>query len=119
MDTPILSVIVPIYNVEKQIKRCSISLFEQSFQNMEYIFVNDCSSDKSMEILNEVIDTYPEKKKQIVIINHDTNKGLSAARSSGIQLAKGEYIAHCDSDDWIDTDMYELMMNSIIKEKSD
>jgi glycosyltransferase involved in cell wall biosynthesis len=119
MEYPSLSIIVPIYNVEKQIKKCAISLFEQSFQNIEYIFVNDCTRDKSMEILNEVIYAYPEKKEQIVIINHETNKGLSAARSSGLQIAKGEYIAHCDSDDWVDANMYNMMMNTIVNEKSD
>ena len=108
---PKVSVIVPIYGVERYIERCSRSLFEQTLDDMEFIFVNDCTTDNSMEELGRTIEKYPERRNQIVILNHDHNKGLSHARETGIKAATGMYIAHCDSDDWVERTMYEEMFN--------
>lgn len=106
---PKVSVIVPIYGVEKYIERCARSLFEQSLDDVEYIFVNDCTKDNSMIILQQVILEYPKRKSQVKIICHDNNKGLPTARQTGVLVATGEYIAHCDSDDWVNPDMYRAM----------
>lgn len=105
-NNPKVSVIVPIYNVEAYIERCAISLFEQTLDNIEYIFVNDCTPDNSMMILSEVLSRYPQRKEQVRIINQPKNLGAAKAREDGIKEARGEYIIHCDSDDWVDKNMY-------------
>lgn len=114
-----VSVIVPIYNVEKYIERCARSLFEQTLDDIEYIFVNDGTKDRSVEILNGVIDDYPQRKSQITVLHHERNMGLPQARKTGIMHAGGDFIAHCDSDDWVDTEMYKSMYELAIKENSD
>ena len=94
---PFVSVIVPIYGVEKYIERCARSLLEQTIENIEYIFVNDCTKDNSIAILESVIKEYPHREHQVRIIHHGTNKGLPQARKTGLLNAHGEYIAHCDN----------------------
>lgn len=106
-----VSVIVPIYNVEQYIERCARSLFEQTLDDIEYIFVNDCTPDKSMQILNKVITEYPSRQTNIKIINNQRNLGLPKTRQRGISSATGEYIIHCDSDDWNDLRLYETLYN--------
>lgn len=110
---PTVSVIIPIYGVERYIKRCVDSLFMQTLGNCEFIFVNDGTKDSSMFIIDETIKNYKlslEKKHQSVhIVCHEHNLGLPQARISGLSIATGKYIAHCDGDDWIEADMYELM----------
>lgn len=96
-----VSIIVPIYGVEKYIERCAVSLFEQTYEDIEYIFVNDATQDKSLAVLTEVIQRYPERAKDVHIIHHPINKGLSAARNTGLSKATGDYIWHIDSDDYI------------------
>ena len=104
---PNVSVIVPVYGVEEYIERCAKSLFEQTLDDMEYIFVNDCTKDSSIEKLESVINNYPNRKSQIKILHHPENRGLPHARATGISAATGDYIAHCDSDDWCARSMYE------------
>lgn len=111
---PKVSVIVPIYGVEKYIERCARSLFEQTLEDMEFIFVDDCTPDKSISVLNEVIKCYPNRKGQIKILHHEQNRGVSRGRETGIINASGEYIAHCDSDDWSEPEMYETLYNYAI-----
>ena len=106
---PSVSVIIPIYGVERYIERCARSLFEQTLDDIEYIFVDDCTKDQSIDVLCRVIDDYPQRKRQSKIIRHKQNKGLPQARKTGVLVAKGNYIAHCDSDDWVDKDMYRAM----------
>ncbi len=118
MDTAI-SIIVPIYNVAPYIERCARSLLEQSFQDVEYIFVNDCTPDNSIEILKEVIKEYPCRTSQTRIIHNKKNMGLAASRFIGLDIANGKYILHCDSDDWVETNMLECMYNAAIKENAD
>jgi glycosyltransferase involved in cell wall biosynthesis len=112
---PKVSVIIPIYGVEKYIKRCVESLFNQTLQDMEFIFVNDCTKDNSMSILYEVIKEFPERNSQVKIVNHDHNLGLSAARHTGLKFATGDYIAHCDSDDWVSYRMYQELYEVAIE----
>lgn len=116
---PLITILVPIYNVEKFIRACVVSLFEQTYKNIEYVFVNDCTPDRSIEILQEVINEYPERKKNVRIINHEQNKGLSAARNTAIEAATGEYVMHVDSDDTIDIHTIERCVDEILKKKAD
>lgn len=102
-----ISICVPIYNTEKYIERCAKSLFNQSYENIEYIFVNDCSHDNSINILNEVISHYPQKAPHIKIISHQSNQGLAGARLTGLNNASGDYVWFVDSDDYIDDSAVE------------
>lgn len=111
-----VSVVVPIYGVEQYIERCARSLFNQTLKDMEFIFVDDCTKDNSIVILQNVMNEYPERAKQSRIIHHSTNKGLPTARKSGIMASTGEYIAHCDSDDWVEAEMYKSMYEKAKKE---
>ena len=106
-----VTVIIPIYKVEHFIERCACALFEQTLQEVEFIFVDDCTTDKSMEILNKVIERNPERKEMIKIISHKENKGLPTARNTGLEHASGEYIFHCDSDDFVELNMLEVLYN--------
>ena len=119
MKIPQISVIIPIYNVEKYIEKCCRSLFDQSLNNLEYIFVDDCSPDNSIEVLEKILKEYPHRKLQVKIIRHRENQGQWKARTTGFENAAGDYIIHCDSDDWIELDMYEKMYNKAIKENAD
>lgn len=114
-----ISVIIPIYNVARFIERCVHSLMKQSLDRIEYIFVNDCTQDNSIEILKRVLECYPARKNHVKLIEHKTNKGLAAARLSGLKYATGDYIIHCDSDDWVEFDMYEKMYNLAISDGAD
>ena len=104
-----VSVIIPIYNVEHFITRCATSLLEQTMKDVEFIFVDDVTPDKSIHLLQEVLGHYPERKEQVKLIRHVTNQGLPAARNSGLAVASGEYIFHCDSDDFVDSEMLEQL----------
>lgn len=108
---PKVSVIVPVYGVEQYIEKCTRSLFEQTLEDIEFIFVDDCTQDNSIEILLHILEDYPHRQQQTRIIHHEINKGLPLARKTGIENATGEYIAHCDSDDWVDKEMYSIMYN--------
>ena len=105
-----VSVIIPIYGVEDYIERCARTLFGQTMRSgIEYIFVDDCTPDRSVEIIQETLKEYPERAEQVTILTHSVNKGLAATRKTGVRAARGEYIIHCDSDDWVEPEMYQLM----------
>ncbi len=110
---------VPIYNVEKYIEKCSRSLFEQTYQNLEYIFVDDCTKDRSIEVLKKILDDYPNRESQVKIIKHEENRGLGAARNTIVANASGDFITWVDSDDWIDSTMIEKMVQKQVKDDSD
>ncbi|VBB45108.1 putative glycosyltransferase [uncultured Paludibacter sp.] len=116
---PKISVLVPVYGVEKYIERCAHSLFLQTFNDVEFIFVNDCTKDKSIEILQNVIEKYSYLKNRISIINHSTNKGVGAARNTALQAANGEYFLMVDSDDYIEPDMLSIMYEKAVQENAD
>lgn len=116
---PAVSVIIPIYKVEEYIERCARSLFGQTLEDIEFIFVDDCSPDRSMEILKSVLDDFPERKHQVKFVRNEVNRGLPFTRSVGVQNATGEYIIHCDSDDWPELDMYEKMYTKAFSENLD
>lgn len=109
MNMPKVSIIIPVYGVEKYIERCARSLFEQTLDDIEYLFIDDCTPDKSVEILKRVLEEYPHRKSQVVIHRMEKNSGQAAVRKWGMLNATGEYVIHCDSDDWVDVHMYEKM----------
>lgn len=109
MSLPKISIIIAVYKCEDYIEECTRSLFEQTLDNIEYIFINDATPDNSFHILNNIIKKYPNRKPEIKIINLEKNGGVANARQIGITLARGEYIIHADSDDWVDKDMYERL----------
>ena len=97
----LVSILVPIFGVEKYIEKCVVSLLEQDYKEIEYIFVNDCTIDRSIDVLKSVLKLYPNRASSVKIINHDTNKGLAAARNTAIANSSGDYVFIVDSDDWI------------------
>ncbi len=109
-----ISVIVPVYNVEKYLKKCIESILKQTYKNLDIILVDDGSTDESGKICKQ----YEAKDNRIRVISQN-NMGLSAARNTGIDASKGDYIAFVDSDDWIEYDMYEILINSIINYNAD
>lgn len=110
----LISVIVPIYNVEAYLDQCIRSIVEQTYNKLEIILVDDGSPDKCPEICDE----WALKDKRVKVI-HKKNGGLSDARNAGLDVAKGDLIAFVDSDDWIEPKMYQTMLNALIKEDAD
>lgn len=116
---PKVSVIVPIYNVSLYVEKCARSLMEQTLEDIEYIFVDDCTPDNSLQILEETIKDYPHRQRQIKIVRHEVNRGLTSARNSGLSCVTGDYVAHCDSDDWVEPTMYEKLYNKAVEDNAD
>lgn len=114
MKSDLISVIVPIYNIEDYISPCIDSIINQTYKNLEIILVNDGSTDKCSEICNK----YAENDNRIIVLNKK-NGGLSDARNAGIERASGAYIAFVDGDDWIEDTMYEKLYHSITKYNAD
>ncbi len=112
---PKVSIIIPVYNVEKYLYQCLESVINQTLKDIEIICVNDCSSDDSLNILKE----YSEKDKRIVIIDLEENRGQGYCRNIAIDRASGDYIMFLDSDDWLDLDACELAYNQISKNQND
>lgn len=110
----LISIIVPIYGVEQYLKRCVDSLVNQTYRNLEIILVDDGSPDKC----GEICDEYAKKDERIVVI-HKPNGGLADARNSGIKSATGEYLMFIDSDDWIELDTCEIIINEAILHKAE
>ena len=104
-----VSVIVPIYKVEKFIVRCVDSLLAQTLDEVEFIFVDDATPDRSMELLRRCLERHPRRKGLVRILRHGRNRGLPAARNTGLAAATGEYVFHCDSDDFVEPDMLETL----------
>lgn len=111
---PLVSIIVPIYNVEKYLPKCIESIINQTLTNIEIILVNDGSTDSS----GKIADEYAKKDERIIVI-HKENRGQGSARNVGIDIAKGEYIGFVDSDDWIDEEMYEKLYTNAKEYNSD
>ena len=113
---PDISVIIPVYKVEAFVERCVRNLMEQTLQDVEFIFVDDASPDGSMEIVRRVTAEYD---RNVRILVHPENKGLPAARNTGLAEARGKFIFHCDSDDWPEKDMLEKMYDAAIRNDAD
>lgn len=117
--TPLVSIIIPVYKVEKFIERCARSIFEQTYENLEIIFVNDSTPDNSIEILNYVLNDYPHRKQQTHVINFETNQGVASARNTGMKNSTGKYSIQFDSDDYVESTMIEEMVTIAEKESAD
>jgi len=114
MQNPLISIIVPIYNVEPYIRKCVDSILNQTYKELEIILVEDGSPDKC----GDICDEYSLKDNRVKTI-HKKNGGLSSARNAGIDIAKGEYIGFVDSDDWIENDMYETLYKTLTERNAD
>jgi len=114
IEIPLVTIIIPVYNVEKYLVECLESVINQSLFGIEIICVNDASPDNSASILNE----YALKDSRIKIITHKKNQGLGPARNSGVSVAKGTYIGFVDSDDYVAPQMFEDLYNEIVKTNS-
>lgn len=106
---PKVSIIVPVYKAESYVEKCVHSLYSQTLDELEYIFVDDYSPDRSIDVIFKVLEEYPGRKSQVKVIRHETNLGVGQSRQDGMDAATGEYIIHCDPDDWVETCMYEIM----------
>ncbi|MDR1641739.1 MAG: glycosyltransferase [Clostridiales bacterium] len=104
-EKPLISVLLPAYNVEKYIAKCIESVIHQTYTNLEIIIVDDCSPDNSGQIAEE----YAKKDNRIKVFHHAKNEGLSAVRNKGIENATGEYVTFVDSDDWVEPDYVEYL----------
>lgn len=106
----LVSVIVPVYNVEKYLERCINSIIQQSYNNLEIILIDDGSTDAS----GKICDEYKEKDDRIIVI-HKENGGLSDARNAGIKIFTGEYVTFIDSDDYVSKNMVSNMLDILEK----
>lgn len=115
-----VSVIIPVYGVEPYMARTSRALFNQTLEDVEYIFIDDCSPDRSIAIMLDILETeFPARKSQVRVFRMPENSGQAKVRMQGISLATGEYVIHCDSDDVVATDAYEKMYGLAKKEDAD
>ena len=111
---PLISIVVPVYNVEKYITRCLDSILNQTYTNFELILINDGSTDSS----GKICEDYQSRESRITVLNQE-NQGLSAARNEGIEIAQGKYITFIDSDDYVYPKYLEKLLNAIIEHKAD
>lgn len=109
---PLVSYLVPIYNVEKYLENCLESIFMQTYKNTEYVFVDDCSTDNSFEVLIATLKKNNIPEDKCTIVRHKQNEGIAVSRADCIANAKGEYVQFVDSDDWIEPDMTEKMVTA-------
>lgn len=105
-----VSVLVPVYGVEKYVGTCAQSLFEQTYADLEYIFVDDCSPDRSVEIIQHVLAGYPQRQQQVHIVRHQQNKGLGAARKTALAASTGTFVLNVDSDDYLPVEAVEKLV---------
>ena len=110
----LISVIIPVYNVEKYLPECIESVLKQTHTNLEIILVDDGSPDNSPQICDE----YAQKDSRIKVI-HKENGGVSSARNEGLKIAKGEWISFIDADDWVEKNFCEILLNKAVKTQSD
>lgn len=111
-EEPLISVIIPVYQVIGELSRCAESVLSQTHKNLEIIFVDDGSTDGS----SNLCDMFAQKDNRVCVI-HQANAGVSAARNAGLKIAKGEFIGFVDSDDWIEPDMYERLLRAVCSEQ--
>jgi len=105
-----VSILVPVYGVEKYIGQCAETLFSQTYDDIEYIFVDDCTPDNSIQVLRQVLSTYPQRANQVSIIRHDHNRGLGAARKTAFEASTGDFVLNVDSDDYLSLGAVEKLV---------
>ena len=116
---PKVSVLVPVYNVAPYVERCARSLFEQTLDDIEILFINDCTPDNSMDIIRRVLTEYPSRASQTFLYDMPKNGGQAIVRDFGMKKATGDYVIHCDADDWADRDLYETMYQNAMMTNAD
>ena len=105
-----VSILVPVYGVEKYVGQCSQTLFGQTYDNIEYVFVDDCTPDNSVAVIRQVLADYPHREHQVRMIRHDQNRGLGAARKTALNTATGDFVLNVDSDDYLPLDAVEKLV---------
>lgn len=118
-NNPLVSILVPVYNVEEYIERCARSVFGQTYDNLEFLFVDDCCTDDSINILERVIKDYPHLQQRIRVLHHEKNRGLSAARNTLMYNSTGEFVYHVDSDDWLEPIAVEKLVEKQVETSAD
>jgi len=116
-NSPLVSIGVPIYNVERYIERCAISLLRQTYDNVEVVFVDDCSPDNSVSLLKKLIDK--EMWTRTRIVYHNVNLGVSAARNTALDAMVGDYVMWVDPDDWVEPDFVEACVQTALEDEAD
>lgn len=114
MEKDLISIVIPVYNVERYLSRCIESILNQTYENWEAVFVNDGSKDNSLEILKD----YQKRDNRIIVIDKK-NEGSGVARNTGVERSKGEYLTFLDSDDWYEKDFLEKLYNNLKENNSD
>lgn len=114
-----ISVIIPVYNCEKYIAECAVSLMEQTYENIEYIFVDDASTDGSLSRLKKTVKKYPGRISQVKIVSLPYNTGVANVRNTGIDEMTGDYLTFCDGDDWIEKDALGTMVDIAMSENAE
>lgn len=114
-----VSILMPVYKVEQYLKKTLDSIFAQTYQNIDYVFVNDCSPDNSLQVLKDTIREHGIDESRYVIVNHKQNEGIAVSRADCIANAKGDYVLFVDSDDWIEPEMVETLLNATSKGQID
>lgn len=116
---PKVSIIIPFFNAEQYISRCAKSLFEQTLDSIEFVFVNDCSTDSSVLVLKNLIKLYPDRKEAVKIVCHQKNLGSAASRNTGLNHVKGEFVGWVDSDDWVKPEMFKVLYDISVLNRAD
>ena len=114
-----VSVITPIYAVSDYIERCAESLFRQTLEEIQFIFVDDASPDDSVTRLEQTLEHFPNRKAHTIILHHPDHRSLPEARATGLAYAQAPFVAHCDSDDYVEPDMYERLYNTAVIKEAD
>ena len=114
-----ISIITPVYNAGNYIARCVESLLTQTYNDIEYIFIDDASTDNSVEVLRQAIDLHPEKKSRVKILRNEKNSGCAFTRNRGIKAATGKYMIHVDGDDYVDSSFIEKLYNTAVAQDAD
>lgn len=118
-NTPLVSILVPVYGVEQYIERCARSLFEQDYPNLEFVFVDDCTPDNSIGVLKDIVKDYPLINDKVKIIAHEANKGSFLTRQTALAEASGEWVLYVDSDDFLPQSAVTIQVNASKKTGAD
>lgn len=114
-----VSVLIPVYNVERVFARCLDAVFSQTYGDIDYVFVNDCTPDNSMDVLARKCRQYPDRAGRVRILENSTNQGIAQVRNQLLEYAQGDYVLFVDSDDWIEPDMVELLVGEAVAKNAD
>ena len=109
--TPLVSICIPVYNAMPFLEKCCVALFEQTYPFIEYVFVNDCSTDGSLFFLNTVVNEYPQRKPFVKVISHQRNCGVSVARNTALDNVSGAFLMWVDADDTLDVSTVKKLVN--------